>query len=66
VIRLPWTASGKDQLDFGGSGAATPVGEYTPPGNLTRHEDQFAIEHGTVRYRFHGRVSPELASPAAH
>ncbi len=36
-------AAGEDQLDLAGPGAAAPVREHAPPGNLTRHEDQFAV-----------------------
>src|SRR5208282_4680153 len=39
-------AAGEDQLQLGGSRAFAPEREHTVPGNLTRHEDQFAVQHG--------------------
>ena len=45
-------AAGEDQLQLGGSRALAPEREHAPPGNLARHEDQLAIQHGTARYRF--------------
>jgi len=57
-------SAGEDQLQLGAPGAATPVREHALPGNLARYEDQLAVQHGTVRYRFRCRARRKLAISA--
>ena len=47
-------AAGENQLQLGGSRALAPEREHAAPGNLARHKDQLAVQHGTVQYRFSG------------
>jgi hypothetical protein len=36
------------------------VREYATARNLARYEDQLAVQHGTVRYRFRRRIRRDL------
>jgi hypothetical protein len=59
-------AAGEHQLKLRRSRTLAPVGEHPPPRDLTRYEDQLAVQHGTVRYRFSRRRAPASAnSPSA-
>ena len=38
------------------------MGEHSPPRDPAWHKDQFAVQHGTVRYRFSRRWAPASAN----